>query len=139
MVCDIELCQVIDEVFYVCASTNVCTGCQVVVCKHCALQTEGVPVCNSKLVARPRPAGQAYVPSLYTLQYSYMYIIEYGSTLYIRRDVRFSIAHLKLQNEKYYSTRQMQGITRFACQTCLPQMLNAFSGGANAFSRGVLP
>ena len=29
-----------------------------------------------------------------------------------------------------YSTCQMQGIMRFACQTCLPQTLNVFSGGA---------
>ena len=28
-----------------------------------------MPVYDSKLVARPRPAGQAYVPSPYTLQY----------------------------------------------------------------------
>ena len=46
------------------------TGCQAVVRKHRALKkTEGVqmcPVCDSKLhvVARPRPAGQAYVPNL---------------------------------------------------------------------------
>ena len=57
------------------------TGCQAVVCKHHALQAEGMQMCPCviviKLVARPRPAGQAYVPSLYTRTLQYIYTMKH--------------------------------------------------------------